>query len=224
MGFGFRGGGAQSHAALAQIMAAPPPPKTVSIAIARCAPPRHADAPVTATAGMVAVDSGGGDGSASCNCTVHPDCDPARSPRIKVGHPVHHRCTAEPAPVWCRCTVPACACTDARLALRPCPMQVLHAPARIFLYECFLSDAECDHIIALAEPHLHRSGCAGGHRVLPMILLSHHTHRHARAHTGIHPTYHAHTHTRAGWSTPRLVPRPSTTCARPAVPGCHPRV
>ena len=35
---------------------------------------------------------------------------------------------------------------------------MLDAEARIFLFHNFLSDAECDHIIGLASPHLERSG------------------------------------------------------------------
>ncbi|KAL4857404.1 putative prolyl 4-hydroxylase 4 [Chlorella vulgaris] len=37
-------------------------------------------------------------------------------------------------------------------------MQVLDAEARIFMFHNFLTDAECDHIVSLARPHLERSG------------------------------------------------------------------
>jgi hypothetical protein len=43
------------------------------------------------------------------------------------------------------------------------------AEARIFLYENFLTDEECDHIIKLAEPTMQRSGVVetqtGQHKV-----------------------------------------------------------
>lgn len=48
-------------------------------------------------------------------------------------------------------------------------MQVLDADARIFLFEKFLTDDECDHIIRLSEDHMSRSGVvesqSGGSKV-----------------------------------------------------------
>lgn len=37
-------------------------------------------------------------------------------------------------------------------------MVTLHEEARIFLFEHFLTDEECDHIISLAKPRMARSG------------------------------------------------------------------
>ncbi|GAX73148.1 hypothetical protein CEUSTIGMA_g601.t1 [Chlamydomonas eustigma] len=44
----------------------------------------------------------------------------------------------------------------------PGKMKVLDAEARIFLYENFVSDDECDHIINISQNHMSRSGVVDG--------------------------------------------------------------
>ncbi|KDD72104.1 hypothetical protein H632_c3860p0, partial [Helicosporidium sp. ATCC 50920] len=53
-------------------------------------------------------------------------------------------------------------------------LEVLDAEARIFLFHNFLSRAETDHIISLAEPHLARSGVVGtsGHHGVSEVRTS----------------------------------------------------
>lgn len=87
------------------------------------------------------------------------ECDPSRSPRIKVRagggvtaqlliarHATCHRST---------CASPV----DLLFSTVFFSLQVLHEDARIFLYERLLSEEECDHIIKIAEPRVQRSGC-----------------------------------------------------------------
>ena len=54
-------------------------------------------------------------------------------------------------------------------------MEVLDEDARIFMFHGFLSPEECDHIIALAEPKLQRSGVVAddeGHSAISDIRTS----------------------------------------------------